>query len=174
MLPYLFCSLTMKAVGRAAFAMVEEVRRQFHTIKGLKEGTENGDSRRCVDIATKAALHEMLLPGILAIAAPLAMGLILGIEALAGLLVGSLASGLMLALSMANSGASWDNAKKYIENGHLGGKGSAAHKASVIGDTVGDPLKDTAGPSLNILIKLMSIVALVCIPLFLVYGPLIK
>ncbi len=174
MLPYLFSSMTMKAVGRAAFKIVEEVRRQFKEIKGLMEGKAKADSPRCVDIATKGALKEMILPGLLAIVAPLAVGLVLGVEALGGMLAGALVTGLMLALSMANSGAAWDNAKKYIEKGNLGGKGSDQHKAAVVGDTVGDPFKDTSGPSLNILIKLMSIVSLVFIPLFMAYGPFIK
>ncbi|WP_152050842.1 sodium-translocating pyrophosphatase [Tautonia marina] len=173
MLPFLFSSMAMTAVGRAAFAMVEEVRRQFHEIPGLMEGTGIADHARCVDIATKGALREMILPGLLAVFAPVAMGLILGIEALGGMLAGTLASGVMLALMMSNSGGAWDNAKKYIETGKHGGKGSNAHKASVVGDTVGDPFKDTAGPSLNILIKLMSIVALVFVPVFVDFGSLI-
>ncbi len=173
MLPYLFSSMTMSAVGRAAFRMIEEVRRQFREIKGLLEGKAKGDVKRCVDIATKGALHEMIIPGLLAIIAPIAVGFLLGAAALAGMLAGALVSGLLLALSMANSGATWDNAKKFIEKGNLGGKGSDAHKAAVVGDTVGDPFKDTAGPSLNILIKLMSIVSLVFLPLFLKFGGLL-
>ncbi|WP_169973037.1 sodium-translocating pyrophosphatase [Tautonia rosea] len=173
MLPFLFSSMAMTAVGRAAFAMVEEVRRQFHEIPGLMEGTGVADHARCVDIATQGALREMILPGLLAVFAPVAMGLILGVEALGGMLAGTLASGVMLALMMSNSGGAWDNAKKFIETGKHGGKGSNAHKASVVGDTVGDPFKDTAGPSLNILIKLMSIVALVFVPVFVDFGSLI-
>ncbi|MEW4570196.1 sodium-translocating pyrophosphatase [Tautonia sp. JC769] len=173
MLPFLFSSMAMTAVGRAAFAMVEEVRRQFHEIPGLMEGTGVADHARCVDIATKGALREMILPGLLAVFAPVATGLVLGVEALGGMLAGTLASGVMLALMMSNSGGAWDNAKKYIETGKHGGKGSNAHKASVVGDTVGDPFKDTAGPSLNILIKLMSIVALVFVPVFVDFGSLI-
>lgn len=170
MLPFLFSSLAMTAVGRAAFAIVEEVRRQFREIPGLMEGTGVADHARCVDIATRGALREMIQPGLLAVSAPVAMGLILGVEALGGMLAGALASGVMLALMMANAGGAWDNAKKFIETGQLGGKGSDAHKASVVGDTVGDPFKDTAGPSLNILIKLMIIVSLVFVPVFLEFG----
>ncbi len=166
-LPFLFSSMTMTSVGRAAFRMIEEVRRQFKSIKGLMQGKAKPDYTRCVDISTKAALKEMVLPGILAILAPLVVGLFLGVEALGGLLAGALVSGVLLAIMMANSGGAWDNAKKFIEEGNLGGKGSATHKAAVVGDTVGDPFKDTSGPSINILIKLMSIVALVCVPLFL-------
>jgi K(+)-stimulated pyrophosphate-energized sodium pump len=166
MLPFLFCSLTLGAVGRAAFSIVEEVRRQFREIKGLMEGEADPDPGRVVDIATARALKEMVLPGIIVIVAPVAVGLVMGLEALGGLLAGSLASGFLLAVMMANAGGSWDNAKKWIEKGNLGGKGSDEHKAAVVGDTVGDPFKDTSGPSLNILIKLMSIVALVFAPLF--------
>ena len=166
MLPYLFSSLAMLAVGRAAFHIVNEVRRQFREKPGLMEGTERPDYARCVDITTRAALREMLVPGLMAVVTPLAVGFVLGKAALAGLLLGAIASGFLLAVMMANSGGAWDNAKKLIEAGHHGGKGSDAHKAAVIGDTVGDPFKDTAGPSLNILIKLMSIVALVFAPLF--------
>ncbi|MBR9698912.1 sodium/proton-translocating pyrophosphatase, partial [Candidatus Woesearchaeota archaeon] len=165
-LPFLFTSLTLKAVGRTAFRMIEEVRRQFKKIKGLMQGKAKPDYRRCVDIATKGALKQMVLPSLIAIIAPLAVGLFLGLEALGGLLAGSLVTGVLLAIMMANAGGSWDNAKKWIEAGKFGGKGSDAHKAAVIGDTVGDPFKDTSGPSLNILIKLMSIVALVFVPLF--------
>lgn len=166
MMPFLFSSLAMKAVGRAAFQMVEEVRRQFREIKGLMEGKARPDYARCVDISTKGAISRMILPGILAVVVPLLVGLILGGEALGGLLAGAIISGLMLAVMMANAGGAWDNAKKYIEAGNLGGKGTPTHAAAVVGDTVGDPFKDTAGPSLNILIKLMSIVALVFAPLF--------
>ena len=166
MLPFIFCSLTLGAVGRAAFSIVEEVRRQFREIKGLMEGEADPDTGRVVDIATAQALKEMVLPGVIVIVAPIAVGLLMGPEALGGLLAGSLASGFLLAVMMANAGGAWDNAKKWIEKGNLGGKGSDVHKAAVVGDTVGDPFKDTSGPSLNILIKLMSIVALVFAPLF--------
>jgi K(+)-stimulated pyrophosphate-energized sodium pump len=160
-LPYVFAALTMTAVGKAAYAIVLEVRRQFREIPGLMEGTGKPDYATCVAISTENALRQMILPGTLAVAAPLVVGYIMGAEALAGMLVGAIASGFMLAVMMANSGGAWDNAKKWIETGELGGKGSDAHKAAVIGDTVGDPFKDTSGPSLNILIKLMSIVSLV-------------
>jgi K(+)-stimulated pyrophosphate-energized sodium pump len=166
MLPFFVAALTMTAVGRAAAGMVEEVRRQFREIKGLMEGTAKPDSARCVDISTKAALREMILPGVLAVSAPVVVGAFLGTEALGGLLAGATVTGVMMALFMANSGGAWDNAKKYIEGGAMGGKGSDAHKAAVVGDTVGDPFKDTSGPSLNILIKLMSVVALVLAPWF--------
>jgi K(+)-stimulated pyrophosphate-energized sodium pump len=168
MLPFLFCSVTMTAVSKAAYSIVHEVRRQFKEIKGLMEGTADPDYNSCIAISTSAALREMIFPGVLAVVAPLAVGLVLGTEALGGLLVGSLASGFLLAVTMANAGGAWDNAKKYIEQGHLGGKGSDAHKAAVVGDTVGDPFKDTSGPSLNILLKLMSMVSLVFAPLLLV------
>jgi K(+)-stimulated pyrophosphate-energized sodium pump len=166
-MPFLFAALTMQAVGRAAMAMVTEVRRQFREITGLLEGTAPADYARAVDISTKGAMREMVLPGLIAVAAPIAVGVILGPEALGGLLIGSIATGFLLAIMMANAGGAWDNAKKYIEAGHLGGKGSDQHAAAVVGDTVGDPFKDTSGPALNILIKLMSIVALVFAPLFL-------
>ena len=166
MLPFLFSSLTMLAVGRAAFAIVNEVRRQFREIPGIMDGTGRPDYARCVDMSTRGALREMILPGVLAVVAPIAIGMILGKEALAGMLIGAIASGFMLAVTMANAGGSWDNAKKWIESGQLGGKGSEQHKAAVVGDTVGDPFKDTSGPSLNILLKLMSIVALVFAPQF--------
>jgi K(+)-stimulated pyrophosphate-energized sodium pump len=168
MLPFLFCSITMMAVGKAAYNIVHEVRRQFREITGLMEGKADPDYATCIAISTRSALREMIAPGVLAVAAPLVVGFVLGKEALGGLLVGSLASGFLLAVTMANAGGAWDNAKKYIEQGHLGGKGSDAHKAAVVGDTVGDPFKDTSGPSLNILIKLMSMVALVFAPLILV------
>jgi K(+)-stimulated pyrophosphate-energized sodium pump len=155
----------MNAVGRSAGKMIEEVRRQFKSIPGLMEGTAEPDSARCVAISTRAAIREMIAPGLLAVSAPVVTGWVLGVAGLAGLLSGSLVAGVMMALMMANAGGAWDNAKKYIEEGHLGGKGSDAHKAAVIGDTVGDPFKDTAGPSLNILIKLMSIVAVIFAPL---------
>jgi len=169
MLPFLFCSITMMAVSKAAYSIVHEVRRQFREITGLMEGTADPDYTSCIAISTNAALREMILPGILAVAAPLVVGFVLGTEALGGLLVGSLASGFLLAVTMANAGGAWDNAKKYIEMGHLGGKGSPAHKAAVVGDTVGDPFKDTSGPSLNILLKLMSMVSLVFAPLLLLF-----
>jgi K(+)-stimulated pyrophosphate-energized sodium pump len=167
MLPFLFSALTMNSVGRAANQMIEEVRRQFREDKGIMEGTSLPDYERCVDISTRAALKEMIAPGLLAIVAPIVVGLLLGAAALGGLLAGALAAGVLLAIMMANAGGAWDNAKKHIEEGNHGGKGSAAHKASVVGDTVGDPFKDTSGPSLNILIKLMTIVALVFAPIFL-------
>ncbi len=166
-LPFLIASLTMTAVGKAAFKMVEEVRRQFREIKGLMEGKAKPDTARCVDIATKGALLEMIIPGLLAIIGPILVGTLLGKEALGGFLGGATLSGVLLALMMANAGGAWDNAKKYIEAGNLGGKGSAPHKAAVVGDTVGDPFKDTSGPSMNILIKLMAMVSLVLAPLFL-------
>jgi K(+)-stimulated pyrophosphate-energized sodium pump len=161
MLPFLFCSMTMRAVGRAAGKIVVEVRRQFKEIIGIMEGTAKPDYARCVTIATAAAQKEMIAPSLLAIVAPIAVGLLIGIDAVAGLLVGATVTGFVLAVMMANSGGAWDNAKKYVEEGHHGGKGSAAHKATVVGDTVGDPFKDTSGPSLNILIKLMSMVSIV-------------
>jgi K(+)-stimulated pyrophosphate-energized sodium pump len=164
--PFLIAALTMKAVGRAAFAMVQEVRRQFREIKGLMEGTAKPDTARCVEIATAGALKEMVVPGVMAVVLPPVVGFGLGPEALGGFLAGATLVGVFLALMMANAGGAWDNAKKYIEAGHLGGKGSDAHKAAVVGDTVGDPFKDTSGPSMNILIKLMSVVALVIAPLF--------
>jgi len=167
MLPMLFSALTMNSVGKAANQMIEEVRRQFHEFPGIMEGTQKPDYARCVDISTGAALKEMLLPGALAVICPIAVGLILGTEALGGLLAGSLVVGVLMAITMSNAGGAWDNAKKYIETGHNGGKGSEPHKAAVVGDTVGDPFKDTSGPSLNILIKLMTVVAVVFLPLFL-------
>ncbi len=166
-MPFLFAALTMQAVGRAANAMINEVRRQFREIEGLMEGTAPADYARAVDISTQGAMREMVLPGVLAVIAPIAVGAILGPEALAGLLIGAIATGFLLAIMMANAGGAWDNAKKYVEAGHHGGKGSEQHSAAVVGDTVGDPFKDTSGPALNILIKLMSIVALVFAPLFL-------
>ncbi|MBE5997101.1 MAG: sodium-translocating pyrophosphatase [Lachnospiraceae bacterium] len=173
MLPFLFSALTMDSVSKAAYKMIEEVRRQFRTIPGILEGTGKPDYTTCVAISTKAALHEMLVPGIMAVVVPLAIGLLLGPEALGGLLAGSLVTGVMLAIFMSNSGGAWDNAKKYVEDGHHGGKGSDAHHAAVVGDTVGDPFKDTSGPSLNILIKLMTVVSLVFAPLFLAVGGLL-
>ncbi|MFH1848432.1 MAG: sodium-translocating pyrophosphatase [Candidatus Omnitrophota bacterium] len=173
MLPFLFCALTMNAVGRTAGKIVIEVRRQFKEIKGLMEGRQKPDYARCVSIVTAAAQKEMILPSLLAILAPIAVGLLIGAEAQVGLLAGAMVSGFVLAVMMANSGGAWDNAKKYIEEGHYGAKGSNAHKASVVGDTVGDPFKDTAGPSLNILIKLMSMVSIV-FATFIIKNALIK
>jgi K(+)-stimulated pyrophosphate-energized sodium pump len=166
MLPFLFSAMTMRAVGNAANKMVEEIRRQFREIPGLREGKAEPDAARCVAISTTGALKQMIVPGLLAVAAPLVVGWILGAQALGGLLGGSLVTGVMMAIFMSNAGGAWDNAKKYIEGGALGGKGSATHKAAVVGDTVGDPFKDTSGPSLNILIKLMTVVGLVFLPLF--------
>ena len=173
MLPFLFSAMTMNSVGRAANEMIEEVRRQFKKDKGIMEGTSKPDYAKCVDISTKAALKEMILPGLMAIAAPLAVGIVMGTEALGGMLAGALSSGVLLAIMMSNAGGAWDNAKKYIEEGHFGGKGSNPHKAAVVGDTVGDPFKDTSGPSINILIKLMTIVAVVFAPLFVAIGGLL-
>lgn len=167
MLPFLFSALTMKSVGKAAFQMIEEVRRQFRANPGIMAGTDKPDYAKCVDISTGAALKEMILPGILAVASPIIVGLLLGTDALGGLLAGSLVTGVLMAIMMSNAGGAWDNAKKYIEGGKHGGKGSDAHKAAVVGDTVGDPFKDTSGPSINILIKLMTIVSVVFLPLFL-------
>ena len=165
-IPFFIGAITMSAVGKAASKMVEEVRRQFREIKGLMEGTAKPDTGHCVDIATTAALKEMILPGVTAVAAPVIIGYTFGADALGGALAGATLSGVFLALMMANSGGAWDNAKKYIESGNMGGKGSPAHKAAVVGDTVGDPFKDTSGPAMNILIKLMSVVSLVLAPLF--------
>jgi K(+)-stimulated pyrophosphate-energized sodium pump len=173
LLPFVFAALTMQAVGRAAFKMVEEVRRQFRQIKGLLQGKAKPQVGRCVDISTDAAIREMIIPGVLAVLAPLVIGVVLGPEALGGMLAGATVTGVMLAIMMANSGAAWDNSKKYIEDGHCGGKGSPAHAAAVCGDTVGDPFKDTSGPAMNILIKLMSIVSLVFGPVFLKYYPFV-
>ncbi len=169
-LPFVFGAMTMESVGKAAYQMIEEVRRQFREIPGLLEGKATADYRKCVDISTAAALHEMMLPGILAIIAPIAMGFLFGTEALGGMVGGALSSGVLVAILMANAGGAWDNAKKYIESGVHGGKGSEAHKAAVTGDTVGDPFKDTSGPAMNILIKLMTIVALVFAPVLAVHG----
>ncbi|MDO5131883.1 MAG: sodium-translocating pyrophosphatase [Eubacteriales bacterium] len=170
MLPFLFSALTMDSVSKAAYKMIEEVRRQFRSIPGILEGTGKPDYTTCVAISTSAALKEMLVPGIMAVIAPLLVGIVLGPTALGGLLGGSLVTGVMLAIFMSNSGGAWDNAKKYVEEGHHGGKGSDTHRATVVGDTVGDPFKDTSGPSINILIKLMTVVALVFAPVFLQYG----
>ncbi len=172
-LPFVFSALTMQSVGKAAYQMIEEVRRQFKEIKGIMEGTATPDYSKCVDISTSAALKEMILPGLMAVLVPLAVGLVLGTEALGGMLAGSLVTGVLMAIFMANSGGAWDNAKKYVEEGNHGGKGSEAHKAAVVGDTVGDPFKDTSGPSINILIKLMTIVSLVFAPLFVAVGSLL-
>jgi K(+)-stimulated pyrophosphate-energized sodium pump len=161
MMAFVFCGLTMNAVGRAAQSMVEEVRRQFREIVGIMEGKAEPDYARCVEISTKGAQREMLFPSLLAIIVPVAVGVLLGVGGVLGLLIGGLSTGFVLAVFMANAGGAWDNAKKYIEEGHLGGKGSDNHKATVVGDTVGDPFKDTSGPSLNILIKLMSMVSIV-------------
>ena len=170
MLPFLFSAFTMESVSKAAYQMIEEVRRQFRAMPGILKGTAKPDYKSCVSISTTAALKEMLVPGIMAVLAPLVVGLLLGTEALGGMLAGALATGVMMAIFMSNAGGAWDNAKKYIEEGHHGGKGSAAHKAAVVGDTVGDPFKDTSGPSINILIKLMTVVSLVFAPLFLSIG----
>ena len=175
MLPFIFSAMTMQAVGRAAFSIVNEVRRQFREIPGIMEGTGRPEYARCVDISTRGALKEMILPGVMAVVVPLAIGFVLGTEALGGLLMGAVGAGFVLAITMANAGGAWDNAKKYIEIGHYGGKGSDSHKAAVEGDVVGDPFKDTSGPSLNILLKLMAIVSLVFAPVFLEVGkPLIE
>ena len=173
MLPFIFTALTMESVSKAAYSMIEEVRRQFRTIPGILEGTGKPDYKSCVAISTTAALKEMLVPGVMAVLAPLAVGLLLGVEALGGLLAGALVTGVLLAIFMSNAGGAWDNAKKYIEEGNHGGKGSEAHKAAVVGDTVGDPFKDTSGPSINILIKLMTVVSLVFAPVFLAVGALL-
>ena len=170
MLPFFFSALTMDSVSKAAYKMIEEVRRQFRTIPGILEGTGKPDYTSCVAISTQAALHEMLVPGVLSVIAPLFVGIILGTAALGGLLAGALVTGVLMALFMSNAGGAWDNAKKYIEEGNHGGKGSEAHRAAVVGDTVGDPFKDTSGPSINILIKLMTVVALVFAPLFLLIN----
>ncbi len=166
MLPYLFSAITMEAVGKAAFEMIEEVRRQFREIPGIMQGKARPDYARCVSISTTAALKQMIVPGLIAVTAPLVVGIGLGKDALGGLLAGALVTGVLVAIQMANSGGAWDNAKKHIEAGNYGGKGTPAHEAAVVGDTVGDPFKDTSGPSINILIKLMTIVALVFAPLF--------
>ena len=173
MLTFLFSAFTMESVSKAAYKMIEEVRRQFREKPGIMKGEEKPDYTSCVAISTTAALHEMLLPGVMAVVVPLIVGIVLGVESLGGLLSGALVTGVLMAIFMSNAGGAWDNAKKYIETGHHGGKGSEAHKAAVVGDTVGDPFKDTAGPSINILIKLMTIVSLVFAPLFLSIGGLL-
>ncbi len=173
MLTFLFSAFTMESVSKAAYKMIEEVRRQFREKPGIMKGTERPDYKSCVAISTTAALREMLLPGAMAVAAPLLVGVILGPQSLGGMLAGALVTGVLMAIFMSNSGGAWDNAKKYIEEGSHGGKGSEAHKAAVVGDTVGDPFKDTSGPSINILIKLMTIVSLVFAPLFLSIGGLL-
>jgi K(+)-stimulated pyrophosphate-energized sodium pump len=170
LMPFVFAALTMGAVGRAAMAMVNEVRRQFREMPGIMDGTQKPDYARAVSISTTGAIREMIIPGALAVAVPILVGSLMSAEALGGLLIGSIATGAVLALMMANAGGAWDNAKKFIEAGHLGGKGSDAHKAAVVGDTVGDPFKDTSGPALNILLKLMAIVAVVFGPLFVSVG----
>ncbi len=170
MLPFVFSAMTMDSVSKAAYKMIEEVRRQFRTIPGIMEGKGKPDYKSCVAISTTAALKEMLIPGIMAVVVPLAVGILLGVEALGGMLAGALVSGVLMAIFMSNSGGAWDNAKKYIEEGNHGGKGSEAHHAAVVGDTVGDPFKDTSGPSINILIKLMTVVSLVFAPIFVKIG----
>ena len=169
-LPFVFGAMTMESVGEAANEMVVEVRRQFHEIPGLLEGKARGDYRRCVDISTAAALNKMIAPGVIAIAFPIIIGMLLGPAALGGMIGGALAAGVLLAIMMANAGGAWDNAKKYIESGVHGGKGSDPHKAAVTGDTVGDPFKDTSGPAMNILLKLMTIVSLVFAPVLAAHG----
>ena len=173
MLTFLFSAFTMESVSKAAYKMIEEVRRQFREKPGIMKGTEKPDYKSCVSISTTAALHEMLLPGAMAVVVPILVGIVLGVEALGGLQAGALVTGVLMAIFMANSGGAWDNAKKYIEEGNHGGKGSEAHKAAVVGDTVGDPFKDTSGPSINILIKLMTVVSLVFAPLFMAIGGLL-
>ena len=173
MLPFAFSALTMDSVSKAAYKMIEEVRRQFREIPGILKGEAKPDYSSCVSISTRAALHEMIVPGVMAVVVPLMVGILLGPAALGGLLAGSLVTGVLLAIYMSNAGGAWDNAKKYIEGGHNGGKGSDAHKAAVVGDTVGDPFKDTSGPSINILIKLMTVVSLVFAPLFIQIGGLL-
>jgi K(+)-stimulated pyrophosphate-energized sodium pump len=165
--------MAMQAVGRAAFGVVNEVRRQFREIPGLMEGTGKPEYARCVDITTSAALREMIVPGLVAVIVPILIGIVLGMETLGGFLAGSLISGVPLALMLANAGGAWDNAKKYIESGNMGGKGSDAHKAAVTGDTVGDPFKDTAGPAMNILLKLMAVVSVVVAPLIVKAHPVL-
>ncbi|HDI02898.1 MAG TPA: sodium-translocating pyrophosphatase, partial [Candidatus Aenigmarchaeota archaeon] len=166
LIPFIFSSITMRSVGKTASKIVDEVRRQFKD-KNIIKGKKKPDYERCIKISSNAAIREMIVPGLLAIVSPLIVGFTLGAEALGGFLAGAIATGLLLAITLANSGGVWDNAKKYVEKGNLGGEGSEVHKATIVGDTVGDPFKDTCGPSLNILLKLMSIVAIVFIPLLL-------
>jgi K(+)-stimulated pyrophosphate-energized sodium pump len=173
MLPAIFCAMALNAVGKTSFSIVNEVRRQFREIKGLMEGEAKPEYGRCVAICTTDAIKQMIVPGVMTIVVPIIIGLILGPLALGGFLIGAVSSGFILAITFANAGGSWDNAKKWIERGAFGGKGSEAHKAAVIGDMVGDPMKDTAGPSLNIMIKLMSIVALVLAPVLVAFGGVI-
>ena len=172
MLPYFFSALTIAAVGRAANKMVEEIRVQFANNPGILEGTVVPDYNRCIEISTKASLKEMILPGLVAVLSPIVGGFVLGAAGLGGILIGGLASAIMLAVFMANAGGAWDNAKKYVEEDHYGGKGSETHKAAITGDTVGDPLKDTAGPSMDILIKLMSVISLILVPVLANITPL--
>jgi len=172
MLPYLFSAMTIASVGKAANKMVEEVRSQFENDPAILEGKSVPNYNRCIDISTRASLREMIAPGLLAILAPIVAGLIFGPAGLGGLLIGGLVSAIMLAVFMANSGGAWDNAKKYIESGKFGGKGSDTHKAAITGDTVGDPLKDTAGPAMDILIKLMSVISLILVPVLIKITPL--
>ncbi|MEJ2647623.1 MAG: sodium/proton-translocating pyrophosphatase, partial [Sedimentisphaerales bacterium] len=174
MMAFVFCAMTMKAVGRAAGAMVAEVRRQFKEIAGIMEGTGKPDYARCVSISTKGAQKEMVLPSLMAIIIPVVTGLLLGVAGVMGLLAGGLTAGFVLAIMLNNAGGAWDNAKKYIEKGAYGGKGSDAHKAAVVGDTVGDPCKDTSGPSLNILIKLMTMVSVVFSGVIVKFGPMVS
>ena len=166
LVPFAIAAMTLKAVGRAADKLVQEIRRQFKEIKGLLEGTAKPDTQTCIDIATKSALHEMVLPGITAVIGPVLVGIFLGVEALGGFLAGATVTGVLLGIMMSNGGGAWDNAKKWVEEGNLGGKGTDTHAATVVGDTVGDPFKDTTGPAMNILIKLMGIVSLVFGSLF--------
>ena len=173
LMPPIFCAMTMKSVGVTTAAIIDEVRRQWREIKGLMEGTAKPDYSKCVDICTKAALKEMLTPSIMTIIMPLIVGIVLGKYALVGFLIGALATGFIFAITLNNAGGSWDNAKKWIEAGQFGGKGSDAHKAAVVGDTVGDPMKDTAGPSLNIMLKLMSVISLMLAPVLIDIGGLI-
>lgn len=174
MLPYFFTALTIRSVGKAANHMINEVRRQFKEDPGIIEGTSKPDYAKCVDISTAAALKEMIVPGCIAIVSPILIGILLGCQGLGGMLIGALISAIMLAVFMANSGGAWDNAKKYIESGQFGGKGSDSHKAAVTGDTVGDPFKDTAGPAMDILIKLMSIISLMLAPVLMKLTPLLS
>jgi len=173
LIPPVFCAMTMKAVGVTTTAIIEEVRRQWREIKGLMEGTARPEYGKCVDIATRIALKEMLVPSIMTIVVPVIVGVALGKYALAGFLIGALATGFILAITLNNAGGAWDNAKKWIESGKFGGKGSPAHKAAVVGDTAGDPMKDTAGPSLNIMLKLMSVISLMLAPVIMHFGGLI-